>query len=487
MVEPLDEASAPSLTMPALRATAVVGIGSVATLGLSVVTMKVYALLIGPNGVGLLALMQAVVNIAVIVTSFGVATSVIGALAAALGTGDLPLVAAIERAAMRLGLIGGMAGAAVLVLVREPLAELALGSRERGLEVILLAAAMIFTLAAVIQIGLLIGHHRIREVTAIGVGTGIASMVLGILLVSTFGLAGLAPALLVTAVVQFGLARLAAARRSSGNRPPTLTGMVPVTRNLLRLGVPVAGSQLATAGAAFLVPLIVLQSVGQAEVGLYRAAAAVSVGYLTFFLSALTQDYLPRISAAGGTAELGVLIERRMRLVLGLGVPVIVALLAVGPWLIQFLYSADFQGAFGVMQWQLIGDLLRLPAWVLAFVLLARRTGMTYLGIEVLGGVSLLIATVVGLGAFGLPGAGVGYAVSQAVYFMAVWIMVRRQVPTAPGRLQAVVIGVAVGCALLLAADVPPVPRLIILGTASLVLAAIAWPRLYRLHAAGEL
>ncbi|MEP6469886.1 MAG: oligosaccharide flippase family protein, partial [Chloroflexota bacterium] len=268
MVEPLDEASAPSLTMPALRATAVVGIGSVVTLGLSVVTMKVYALLIGPNGVGLLALMQAVVNIAVIVTSFGVATSVIGALAAALGTGDRPLVAAIERAAMRLGLIGGMAGAAVLVLVREPLAELALGSRERGLEVILLAAAMIFTLAAVIQIGLLIGHHRIREVTAIGVGAGIAAMLLGILLVSTFGLAGLAPALLVTAVVQFGLARLAAARRSSGNRPPTLTGLVPVTRNLLRLGVPVAGSQLATAGAAFLVPLIVLQSVGQAEVGL---------------------------------------------------------------------------------------------------------------------------------------------------------------------------------------------------------------------------
>jgi antigen flippase len=488
VVEPLDEASAPSLTMPALRATAVVGIGSVVTLGLSVVTMKVYALLIGPDGVGLLALMQSVVNIGAIVASLGIATSVIGILAAALGAGDRRLAAVIERGAVRLGLLGSLAAAVILVFAREPLAEITLGSRDRGLDVIFLAAAMMFSVAAFIQIGLLIGRHRIREVTAIGIGTGIAATGLGILLVSMFGSAGLAPILLITALVQFGLARVARARPSDVGSAQGESGrFLPVARNLLRLGVPIAGSQLAGAGAAFLVPLIVLQSVGQTQVGLYRAAAAISVGYLTFFLSALTQDYLPRISAASDPAALGVLVERRMRLVLGLGLPVIVGLLAVGPWLIEFLYSSDFEGAFGVLQWQLIGDLLRLPAWVLAFVLLARRTGVTYLGIEVIGGVSLLLATLVGLAALGLPGAGIGYAASQALYFAVVWLMVRRHVPTTPGRLQAVVIAVAAGCALLLVAEVPALPRLVVLGTASLVLGGVGWPRLFRLHAAGEL
>jgi antigen flippase len=487
VVEPFDEASAPSLTMPALRATAVVGIGSVVTLGLSVVTMKAYAVLIGPDGVGLLALMQSVVNLFVIVASLGIATSVIGALAAALRAGDRETVQATERAAVGLGLVGGLLFALMLLLAREPLAEFALGSRGRSRDVILLAGAMLFTVAAVIQIGLLIGHHKIREVTAVGVGTGVAATGLGLLLVSIFGLAGLAPALLLTAAVQLGLARIARGRRPFCGAESTVTRLMSIARSLLRLGLPVAGSQLASAGAAFLVPLIVLQSVGQAEVGLYRAAAALSVGYLTFFLSALTQDYLPRISAAGDSAELGLLIERRMRLVLGLGAPVIVGLLAVGPWLIELLYSADFDGAFGVLQWQLIGDLLRLPAWVLAFVPLARRTGITYLAIEFIGGASLLVATVAGLAAFGLPGAGIAYAAAQAVYFAVVWIIVRRQVPTTLGRLQAVVIVLAVGCALLLAADPAATTRLIVLGTAAFMLAAIAWPRLYRLHRAGEL
>ena len=67
---------------------AVVGLGSAATLAISVFMMKAYALLVGPEGVGLLALMQSILNLGVIILGLGVTTSVIGAVASAASAGD---------------------------------------------------------------------------------------------------------------------------------------------------------------------------------------------------------------------------------------------------------------------------------------------------------------------------------------------------------------------------------------------------------------
>ena len=486
MVEPSHDRIETAAAMPALRATAIVGLGSVATLAMSVLTMKAYALLVGPAGVGLLALMQSIVNLGVVITGLGVATSAIGALAAAIGRGDRNRAGVIERAATAIGCASGLIGAVLLIAGRGLLSDLALGDPSRTVDIALLAPALLFATAASIQLALLTGQHRIRAVTVVNVGTSVAAAGFGIPLVVLIGEDGLAPAVLVTSVVQLTLS-LAARRRHPTGTPPSTARVLEMSRTLLRRGLPVAGSQLGSQAAAFLIPLIVLQALSPAEVGLYRAAAALSIGYLAFFVAGLTQDYLPKLSAARNDVELGLLIERRMRLVMGMGVPVIFGLLATGPWLVEWLYSSEFIAAFEVLQWQLVGDLLRLPAWVLLFVLLARHSGRIFLSVELLAGAALIVATSVGLAVLGLEGAGVGYLVSQAIYFGVLWLVVRRRVPTTPGRLQAVLIALAALCALVLLVELDPLTRLLVFGATAGGLAVVAWPRLYRLHRGGEL
>lgn len=472
--------------MPALRATAIVGFGSVVTLGMSVLTMKAYALIVGPDGVGLLALMQSVVIVGVIVTGLGIPTSAIAALAHAISREDTPSATAIGRAATLVGVAGALAGGTLLVMAREPVAQLALGSRDRGGDVLWLAPAIFLSVAAGVQIALLTGHHRIRDVTVVHVGTAVCAAALGFLLVVRLGTGGLAPALLATAIAQYALS-VAATHRLPGRAHVRLGALVTTAHRLVRLGLPIAGSQLASVGATFVVPLIVLQLLSATEVGLYRAAAAVSIGYLTFFLSTLTQDYLPRIAAAQDTGQLRLLIERRMRLVMGVGAPIILVLLGIGPWLMEILYTDQFTSAFTVLEWQLVGDLLRLPAWVLAFVLLARGAGVLYFGLEALAGMALLGGTVIGIETIGLGGAGIGYAASQALFYGTVWIVVRRFAPATPGRLQAVVLVLAIASALVIALVADQSVRLALFGGAAVVLAIVAWPRLYRLHAQGEI
>ncbi|MDQ2942766.1 MAG: oligosaccharide flippase family protein, partial [Candidatus Dormibacteraeota bacterium] len=378
-------------------------------------------------------------------------------------------------------------GALLLIATRGPLAEIALGSASRGSDVLILAPALLLGVAAGVQLALLTGHHRVRQVVAVNIGTAVAAAGFGVVIVATNGEAGLSSALLVTAGVQLALSWVARRRatRTMGNGARDLTAAA--AQDLLRVGLPVAGSQLASGGAMLVAPLLVLQQLGTVEVGYYRAATAISVGYLTFFLAALTQDYLPRISAASDGADMAALVERRMRLVLGLGMPLILGLLAAGPVLVELLYTSDFAPAFSVLQWQLVGDLLRLPAWVLAFVLVARKSSSAYFGAELISGLTLIGGTLVGLALVGLSGAGVGYAVSQGLYYLVVWLLVRGRVPTVPGRLQALVLVAATASSIVLIAELSTLQRSALFGAAALVLAALAWPRIYRLHRTGEL
>jgi O-antigen/teichoic acid export membrane protein len=226
---------------------------------------------------------------------------------------------------------------------------------------------------------------------------------------------------------------------------------------------------------------------GSDDVGQYRAATAISTGYLSFFLTALTQDFLPRISAATDAGESIELVERRMRLVMGVAVPIILGLLALGPWLVDVLYSEAFRRAFDMLQWLLVGDLIRLPAWVLGYVLIAHARPVAYLGYELSVGILVVASTFVGIGIAGLAGAGVGYAATQLVMYGVVWWLVRRRLHASPGRLQLIVVFAAIISAALLATVSDPVIRLFLFGSAAVIVGMAAWPRLFRLHRAGAL
>ena len=56
-----------------------------------------------------------------------------------------------------------------------------------------------------------------------------------------------------------------------------------------------------------------------------------------------------------------------------------------------------------------------------------------------------------------------------------------------PGRLQAVTVATAMGSAAVVVIPIPELVRSLVFGLAGVAFAAVAWPRLYKLHRSGEL
>jgi PST family polysaccharide transporter len=183
-------------------------------------------------------------------------------------------------------------------------------------------------------------------------------------------------------------------------------------------------------GVQLALPMIVLHLLSAESVGYYRAAAAISVGYLGFLITAMGQDYYPRVSAAAEQpAELVRLINAQHRLVMLVAVPMILGTLALVPYVVPLVYSAKFQPAVEILEWQLIGDLFKFASWTMSFAILARCTSAVYFLVESIGGLVTLAATWAAVKWFGLPGLGISFVVTYVIYYAVVWVVIRREVP----------------------------------------------------------
>lgn len=408
------------------RATAILGSASVVTILIGVVSAKVTAVLLGPAGFGLMALFQTVVSFATLLAGLGTQAGLVREGARAIADGDRSREHALYRAAWLIGTAMGMATAVAMIVFRDQISWIALDTPDYGIWIALLAPAVLFSLWALIQGSILNAQRRVGDLARISVLSAAISLMPTIVLVWRFGRQGVAPAAIANFLVLWlvSLFFYVRARRRVPERAvvPPATQVRAAARTLLGFGIPYMGSMLVGAGVLMVLPILVLHALGSAEVGLFRAASSIAINYLAILLSAMAQDYFPRVAGASDDpATLNGIINDQLRLILLIGGPAILGMLAVTPYLVHLLYSSKFAGAADLLEWQLIGDLFKFATWTMSFVVMARLGGRTFFLTEFAGGTLLLLSSWLGMVIWGLPGLGIAFLVTGACVFLLYW------------------------------------------------------------------
>lgn len=413
--------------MSPARATGILALGTAATVLAGVVVSKALAILTGAEGVGLYALLQSLIGLATIVFGLGVGTGMVRATARSVADDEADRRSAFRGAGMLLAIGGGLLGGVLLILFRDSIAALFLGGSAYAWAVVLMAPALLLQLVSAVEFGYLNGHQRVRAMAIATAGSSIVGAAVVVTLVARWGTAALPFALVATSAVAV-LVTAAARHQSVGGTQHAVSRvrLREAARWLVRFGGTYTLSQLVGNGAQLLIPIIVLSLLDQASVGYVRAASAVAIGYLSVLTSTLARDYYPRAAAAeANEPALRRLVADQGRLMLALSTPLILVTSALAPTVIAILYSDAFSPAASVLEWMLVGDILKLLSWTGSFVILARGGSGRYLLIELIGGTCLLVTTVVATSAVGVTGVGLGYAITYAVYLGVVWVAVR--------------------------------------------------------------
>jgi O-antigen/teichoic acid export membrane protein len=314
--------------------------------------------------------------------------------------------------------------------LRTPISRAVLGSAERATAVVMVAAVLLLALASVLQVGILAARKQIKGLATVTIVGSALGATVQIAIFWYFRMPGVPAAVIAAAALQF-LVSFVAVRillPPAEARVPRLE-ITRTFRQLLAFGGPHTASNLAGSGVHLFLPVLILSLLDLSSVGLFRASFTFSASYLGLVLVALSQDYFPRLAAERDRALAPRTVNQQFRVLLLIGGPLIHAAMAFAPTLLRLLYSSEFLPAVSVLRWQMIGDVFRFQAVVLAYVVLVFGRPLRFFAMEAVGGLVLIGSVFGAVRIFGLPGSGIGYAIAYAVYALVVWTTARRMIP----------------------------------------------------------
>ena len=378
------------------RSSAIIGGASVINMVISIVKVKVLAVLLGPAGIGLMGLYQNIMGMASTLAGCGMGSSGVRQLAA---SADEAETLSIVRRALWLGnLMLGIAGMAILWLLREPVAHWVFGDSAHASEVGWLGVGLLLTLIAGSQTALLQGLRRIDDLARVSIISALVAASVGILAIYLLGKDGVLWFVLTAPAATVLVASYYAARLPQPQTPYDLATIQQQWLAMLKLGIPLMAASLLMLTTQLAVRSIVLREFGLEASGYFQAAWAISVTYVGLVLNALVMDYFPRLTTVISDHEQAKnLVNEQAEMVLLIAGPVLMAMITLAPWVIHLLYAQSFSPAAEILRWQVLGDLLKVASVPAAFIFVATGHGSVAIGIQVLWSAAYLGAFSLGI------------------------------------------------------------------------------------------
>jgi O-antigen/teichoic acid export membrane protein len=197
---------------------------------------------------------------------------------------------------------------------------------------------------------------------------------------------------------------------------------------MARIGVAFMAASLVSAIGQLLVRTTIQRELGSESLGYLQASWAISMSYLGFILSAMGTDYYPRLTGSINDApNARKIVNEQSEVCILLAAPVLLLMLAFSPWLMQILYSSEFQASVAIFRWQVLGDVLKIVSWPLGFVALAKGNGRAVLLSEIAVMLVFVAVTWTLVPIFGVSAAGIGYFCMYLAHLpIMYWLAIRQ-------------------------------------------------------------
>lgn len=410
-----------------IRSMLVIGSAQVVNIFLSIIRMKVIAVLLGPAGIGLLGIYNNLQQMVGSAAGLGMGSSGVREIASA--KGDAKSLNRVSHVLLAAHLVQGALAMIAVWVFRKPLAVWLTDDATLATEIGLVGIAILLMLLATAHTTLLQGLRRIGDLGRVTVIGALATTLIGLLAVWWLGRAGLIWFLIVQPLANL-LAALFFIRKLpwEAHRPPMGLKEIWVTwKPMARLGAAFMAGGLATTGTLLLVRALVTKELGLDAAGYFAAAWGITMTYVGFLLGAMGADYYPRLTEViHDRNAANRLMNDQAQLGLAIGGPVLLLLIGWSPWLITLLYASDFGPAATLLQWQTVGNVFKLVSWAMSFAIVAAAHARIFFLMEMSFNAVFLVMIWFLLPVVGLEITGIAFLVGYITYFLTVYLLVRR-------------------------------------------------------------
>jgi PST family polysaccharide transporter len=213
---------------------------------------------------------------------------------------------------------------------------------------------------------------------------------------------------------------------------------------------------------------------GTDQVGFYQAGYTLINKYTGLILTALGMEYYPRLAkVAESRLRLRAFVSQEINVAIAVMAPVVALFILLREVVVWLLYTPDFNVILTFVSWGMIGTVLRTLSWCLAFTILAKGDGKTYLWTEVASAIINLVLNIVFYRWWGLTGLGVAFLVSYLLYTLIVAVVYFRiyRLQVSPASVYNLVWTLAIAAGVMAAMESGVTPVAIVLTLVSIAVA----------------
>ena len=404
----------------------VIGSAQAVNILISIVRMKALAVLLGPGGIGLLSIYNSLLDMVKQTAGLGMGSSGVREIASS--RGNETMLSRVRQILFAAHLIQGALAMLAVWLLRERISIWLFGDASRATEVGLIGIAIFIGLLSSAQTSLLQGLRKVDDlgrVTVLGAFVGTLAGLAAVWLQGENGLIWfilVQPLAAVLIALQYTrrLPKPTAARLS-------LFETWEVWKPMAKLGAAFMLGGLATAATLLLVRGHISQELGLDAAGYFAAAWGITMTYVGFLLGAMGADYYPRLTEVIHDKVAAVrLMNDQTQLGLAIGGPILLLLIGLAPWVITLLYSAEFDPAVTLIQWQTVGNVFKIASWTLGFSIIATGRAKTFFFVELSFNIVFLGVVFVFMPHVGLEVTAYAFVLGYLVHMNMIYLVARQ-------------------------------------------------------------
>lgn len=284
---------------------------------------------------------------------------------------------------------------------------------------LVLGLTIIFAALNNFLISIINGYKEYKLYTKINIANSIGMLIISVALTLIYGLYGALLATVLFQSVVFFISILILGKKSINY----IFGFNFKINKFFLL--PLFSYSLITLVPAIIIPIsqIIIRNniTGQLSIesaGIWESINRISLAYLLFFTSTISVYYLPRISEINDISALKREILNTYKIIMPLMLVSALLIYVFRILIIEFLFSKTFIEMQYLFSWQLLGDVMKLASWIVAFVLIAKKQTTSYLILELSFSVIYIILCYYLVNVFSLKGASIAYFINYLLYFI---------------------------------------------------------------------
>lgn len=388
---------------------------------------KILAIYVGPTGYAALGQFQNAVQMISTVASGGINAGVTKYTAEF--SDNEKLQHKVWRTANIITLIGGIITSLAIIILNKKISEWIFKEEKYANIVMLYGSTLIFCAYNSFLMAIINGKKEINYYIIINVFSSIISAIMSGVLIIQLGIYGAILALCINQSISLAITILVCHRATWFN----IKYLVGKMEREIFLKITKYIAMALT--SAITVPMIhmmirnhLVDKIGWEAAGYWEAIWRLSANYMSFATAILGIYFLPRLSELKNYKAIKKEIIDGYRIIMPISILMSLGVYVNRDLIIDKLFTSEFYPMRDLFGWQMLGDTLKIVAWIIGYVVLAKAMVLIYITTEIVFGISFYVLAITMSNQLGLKAVAVAHAVNYLIYCIAVGWLVRKKI-----------------------------------------------------------